>query len=709
MMPTGLRTLLRRLRSRTAVEIYTAGLLASLLAIAAAGLPKIDLLQSAINDDNFTDMVLSTRGELPIDSNIRVLTYDASILDTFDMVDRSTLAMQLAALFELKPRVVGVDFLIETERPEAADGDAMIAALAADHPNLLFGVFHEDSLHRFRLPPPRFKIPERQLGCINLLPDDDNTVRDFRPLWGDDGKKQIESFDVKVARWVDSSAVAYLRSFGSETFIIDYAAGIGEVQRQGAAGDQIFPVMPLRAVFDAMTSGDTNRIAAMRMLLAGKTVLVGYGDIRNSQVTSVVDRFYTPFKPEKNTLPDMHGVAIHANIVNTILKRRVLEPMPTWLNVLWSALLAAALLAGRERLERIARPTLRTAAAYSGFAALFLLAALLPVLAFRYTPYKFSIFMPIGALLIAVPTLEGLQKAIDLALDLRRRARLRAGVPEPIRSGMLAILKAWSPQERLARAIHFVQTQFTTICAVLFAEAAAGGAGRSPRFPSTTLASPTLARMLSATRAFAGDLSPRARAMCELLGLLSESPEIERALRLARSLHIAANEIRRQSLETTDDQTENEPRGGAQTDGAQADGSRPLDADVVGYADLALKTLADRTSGDDEEQFDALYRAVERYARAAAAVLAATPEAGLPSAAEELPPYIILRRCALHRHEEQFIYVSEQQDANNRDDLFDLVYSGRTLRCHPLEHPGLTQFRAQSAPARDDGEDDTTN
>ncbi len=694
MMPTGLRTLLRKLRSRTAVEIYAAGVLASLLAIAAAGLPKIDLLQSAINDDNFTDMVLNTRGELPIDSNIRVLTYDASILDTFDMVDRSTLAMQLAALFELKPRVVGVDFLIETERPEAADGDAMIAALAADHPNLLFGVFHEDSLHRFRLPPPRFNIPERQLGCINLLPDDDNTIRDFRPLWGDDGKKQIESFDVKVARWVDSSAVAYLRSFGSETFIIDYAAGIGEVQRQGAAGDQIFPVMPLRAVFDAMTSGDTNRVAAMRALLADKAVLVGYGDIRNSQVTSVVDRFYTPFKPEKNTLPDMHGVAIHANIVNTILKRRVLEPMPTWLNVLWSALLAAALLAGRERMERIARPTLRTAAAYSGFAALFLLAALLPVLAFRYTPYKFSIFMPIGALLVAVPTLEGLQKAIDLALDLRRRARLRAGVPDVIRSGMLLILKAWSPQERLARAIHFVQTQFTTICAVLFAEAEAAEAGRGLRYPAATLASPTLSRMLAATRARTGDLSPRARAMCELLELLSRSPEIEQALRLARSLHIAANEIRRQSHETADDHTQDaDVHVGA------------LDADVGGYADLALKTLTDRTSGDDEEQFDALYRAVERYARAAAAVLAATPDAHFPGPADQLPPFIILRPCALHKHEEQFIYVSEQQDANNRDDLFDLVYSGRTLHCHPLDHPGLSQFRVQSAPAREEDAD----
>lgn len=664
---------LGRIFSRTGREIIATALLAAVITVVASDLPKIDLLESAINDDNFTDLVLQTRGELPIDTTIRVVTYDEAILDTFDMVDRAALAMQLAALLELKPRVVGVDFLIETERPEAAEGDAMLAALAADHPNLLFGVFYEDSLKRFRLPPARFKLPERQLGCINIQPGEDNTIRTYRPVWGEDGAKQFESFDVKIARAIDSSAVDYLLSFGGEEFTIDYAAGIGEVQRQGAAGDQIFPVMPLATIFGIVTSGDTAGLRALREQFAGKAVLVGYADIRTGQVTSVVDRFYTPFKPEKNTLPDMHGVAIHANIVNTILERRVLENVPMWANILWSAAMVALLLAGRERLERVGNPTRHTVLSYAGFIALLILAALLPVLAFRYTPYKLSIFMPIGSLLLAVPTFEGLAKAIDLWLDVRRRGRLKRSAPGIMRADMSWILKAWSPDERMERAVHFLHRQFHMAAAALFDEAIAG---RGPMFTQQTIGAPTLARVLDGVAGAESAMSPRARAAAALLRLLAADAEIARTLQLSRSLYIALNEIRRQSRDTA-----------VLAPGAEA----TVDRNVEGYADLALKTLAGRSG--DEERFDTLYGAIERYAAAAVPVLAEAPTPPLPAETEQLPPFVFACRCAHHDATEQFVYFGVQEDADSTDDLFDLVYIGATLRCQPTEHVGLGRFK----------------
>ncbi len=678
--------MLQRMFSRTARRMMIAAVLAAVLTISLDELPKIDLLKAGINDDNFADLVLQTRGELPIDTNIRILTYDATMLDTFDMVDRAQLAMQLASLFELKPRIVAVDFLVETARQEAPEGDAMLSALVADHPNLLLGIFFEDSLNRFRIPPRSLNIPAAQLGCINIVTDADNTIRRYRPLWGADGGPTFESYDVKVAHAVDSSATAYLRSFGNEEFIIDYAAGIGETQRNGAAGDQIFPVMPLAEVFRVVSSGDSAATAALREQFAGKAVLVGYGDLRGGQVTSVVDRFYTPFKPEKNTLPDMHGVAIHANIVNTILQRRVLEQIPTWANVIWAAAVVCLVLAGRERLKRLKSPTLRTVYTYAGFISMMVVAALIPVLTFRYTPYKLSIFMPIGAMLLAVPTLEGLNKAIDMIMDLRRRARLRRPLPPSIQAGMQAILRAWGIDERMELAIHFLQTQFHLVTAVLFAEAATG---RCPRFQPAHLNAPTITNMGADAElllAAPDAISTTARTAARAVALMANDPLLARTLRLSRSMYIALNEIRRQSSEEPADErhlTRNAD------DAAQS---------TTSYADLALKTLA-AGGGDDGERFDALYAALERYAAAMAGLLR-RPDgsvADLLAPGQDLAPFAFTCRCAQHGTNEHFVYVCVQEDANSTDDFFDLVFAGQTIRCQPVEHPGLSLFREQAA------------
>ncbi|MEP7219966.1 MAG: CHASE2 domain-containing protein, partial [Bacteroidota bacterium] len=329
------------LSRKRGIEIIAASCIAVILTAIITYIPKFDLVEAAMNDDNFTDIVLRTRGDLPIDTNIRVVTYDAAIFDSTDRVDRTLLTLRLAALMELKPRVAGVDFLLEDLRPEAADGDTMLASLIADHPNLIFGIFHEDSLNRFRIPPALFGSPNR-FGCINLQDDDDGTIRTYTTLWGEPEKQQVESFDLRVARLADSAAAAHLDRFSQRTFVIDYAAGIGETKRSSdAGGDQVFPTIPLDTIFNIISSGDSAGTEALRDIFAGKTVLVGYGDIRKGQVTSVVDRFYTPLRQEKQGLPDMNGVGIHANILNTILAGRIVQIVPLWLNLVWGFVLVA--------------------------------------------------------------------------------------------------------------------------------------------------------------------------------------------------------------------------------------------------------------------------------------------------------------------------------------------------------------------------------
>ena len=653
------------------VSILVAGLTALI-----TSLPKFELVEAAMNDDNFTDIVLQTRGELPIDTNIRVLTYNQSIFDSLDRVDRAALAMRLAALLELEPRTVAVDFLIEDQRPEAPDGDEMLKSLIAAHPNLLFGVFHEDSLDKFRLPPTWFAIPDSQLGCINLQEDDDRTMRTYTTIWGNPDKKQIESFDLRAARRVNPDAVAHLQSFSGTTFVIDYAAGIGEVQRDGGA-QQIFPVIPLDSVFNGLLSGDSIVRGVYAELLSGKTILVGYGDLRPGQVTSVVDRFYTPLKPGKNSLPDMHGVAIHANILNSILKRRILQVMPLPVNVLWGACMVMALLLWRERLERVANPTRRTVLFYIGLATLFVLGVLLPILAFRYTPYKFSIYTPLAGILLAVPTIEALGRGIGFAHDLLRRTRLGAAVSPRMRTSLVALLRPWSIDERLQGATHLLQYEFSRTCDILLHLSLDEP---SIRFSPETIASPTLPRIQRDLQAIPKEslaTIPSAAEAKRRIELLASDPLLSTSLRLSRSLYIALNEIRRQTA-TADEITDEEL-------------SEQEILAATEYADIALKTL---TSGADEmalERFNALFKSLMRYAVAVGVV---ADDLELQT---ESYPLAFESRCRLHNENERFVYICTQEDANNRDDFFDLVYGGATIRCQPEEHPTLTDFKKKMA------------
>lgn len=671
----------RHLHVRDLLRLAAFSILTALVTLVVSALPRFEVVESAMNDENFTDLVLQTRGEAPIDTSLFILTYNRSLFDNNDRVDRGLLAMRLAAVLELKPLAVGVDFLIEDRRPEAPDGDEMLKGLIASNSNLVFGIFHEDSLRRFRVPPPWFEIPDAQLGCINLQEDKDRTIRTFTRIWGDDGKKQYESFDVNLSRRIDPAAVRNLLRYSQKTFVIDFASGIGEVVRDPdeTGATHIFPVLPIDSVFNGVMSGDSTKRAVYASLLRGRCVLVGYGDLRQGQVTSIVDRFYTPLKPEKNALPDMHGVAIHANIINTILKRRIMEVMPTWANLVWGSLIVFALLTWREWLKRLRRPTARAILFYAAFAALFVLGAFVPILLFRYTAFKFSIYTPLAGLLLSVATAEAATKAMGLMKDIRRRRRLRDPIPAQLRPRVRAILVPWSSDKRLEQGIHFIQMEYHRLCSVLFVEALSVPLFA---FPESTIAAPTLPRMLSALHLIDRDALPlgsRRSIACDLLARMTEDVALRDALELSRSLYIAINEIRRQTVAVA----------------ATSDTSRVPDeamAVAASYADLALRTLSGSEEGDDGERFEKLYEAIERWAVDAGTILHSHGWTEYIDTSD-LMPYAIRSECRLHHVEEEFIYLGTQEDANNRDDYFDLVYGGSTIRCQPREHPGLSEFR----------------
>ena len=680
---TGLR---HTLPFRRVAELLFCALVMALLTLFIGDLPELEVVETTVNDDAFSDFVITTRGELPIDSNIVVLTYGPEIMDIEQRVDRAMLSQYLLALFELEPAVVSVDYLVEDERPEFPDGDAMLAGLIQDHhDDLIIGIFKEDSLDRFRLPPPFFNLQSQQLGCINYMPDDDRVIREFRRRWTSGDNSTYEAFGIKIARRIDSNAVAYLESFDADQFLIDYAGGIGE--HEASEGDnaiQVFQTFPLESVFNAVFGEDEAQHAFYQEFLKGKAVLVGYADLRRGQITSIADRFYTPLKPEKNSLPDMHGVAIHANIVNTILQRRLVVDAPGWINVLWGTLIVFLMYYGFEAFRRVRPVRTRALLMYPGWLLLLGLALILPVFLFRYTPWKLSIYTPFAGLILGRLVLGVFDKVKHIVQDWYLRQRLRRPMPLGLQKELREILGLSDLKERYIQSLHIIQRLFHTSCARMFAEAMRSDVA----FSRETIGAPTPVRIRQGfNKQETEQITTNLRDAMSIVDLLTENPVLRKSLRVARSLVIAINEINRQNA-ALDDEERIEEEEEAQVD-SQED-----------YAETVMAAMSGDVSSDEYETFEVIYKALESFGFKAAELLQNSDGSFRGITPDELVgdvthPFILPERCLVHDREEIFVYLSEQEDANNQDDYFDLIYAGDTIRCRTETHPGLTEFREE--------------
>jgi len=666
-------------RLRTALIVVAAAVAAAGVATIVDELPQWDLLQPGINDQTYTDLVLKTRGELPIDTAIRILLYDGAILDSARRVDRSALAVRLATLLDCKPRVVGVDFLMEDVRAEAPDGDTMLAQIIRTNPNLLIGVFHEDSsrntANRFRLPPPTLGIPQEQLGCINVDQDDDRAIRTWRAVWGGNNSRHFPSLALRLAERSRPESTRSIDTTDDRTYVIDYAANVVPVGDEGSG--QVFPSFPLEDLYRAVMNDDTVRAAFYRNELRGRTVLVGYGETGGTQVTTIVDKFSSPFRPNDNSLPDMHGVVVHANILNSILRGRVVEVVPVWANILWGAALIAVMLGVRRRIERSSGTTRRTVLGYSSFGFFFLLGALLPVLAYRYLEVKFSIHTPVAGVLLAVPSYEALSRAVELVRDVFRRRRLRRlGLPDDMERVALNILRPWNVQQRRIHLLHTVSYLYQRLCIVVI-DAARRGALPFDLDESVRVL-PAPRRMADVVNdPISAELTGSVRSAARCIRTMTGTPLLVDALALARSLSIALNEIRRHTY--------------GEQSGELVQETELRESDAVAEGEQAtIEALMGRGESESIERFDALYRTFEE-----ALVLAgAEPSApALIPAASSLEPLLHHSRCRQHKGEEVFVFIGMQEDANNRDDYFDLVYAGCEPECLPERHIGLSAFK----------------
>ncbi len=678
-------------RSSRIAELLGVAFVMALLTLFIGDLPELEVVESTVNDDSFSDLLVTTRGELPIDTSIIVLTFGPEFLDEAQRIDRGLLAQGIAYTFAFEPAVVGVDFLIDDVRDDKPENDAMLAGVIGDyHERLIFGLYSIDSLGTAPAPPALFGLRDENLGSVNLREGEDRVIRTFRPDWpGVDGKP-MPLLSVRVAEHLDPEAVAHLRSFDADELVIDYAAGIGEheFRAEGEAGLHVFPSLPLEVVAEALMSETSDDDEAMRELISGRAVLIGYADLRDGQVRSVVDRFYTPLKPEANARPDMHGVAIHANILNTILQRRIVTKVPVGVDLLWGTLIVFFMFLGHEFFIGLRPERKRAIVRYGGWAILLAVALFLPILLFRTTSWKLSVYTPFAGLLLGRFVLATFDRLKRFVRDARRRNRIRSVVAPSAREHFLHPLATSDPNERYLAALHLLQRIFhTSVDRVLRATS------EGDLFLSTeTVASPTPYRILEDVDTIGADLFPLAvRSDIDRIRKIDESTTAQKALRTARSLVIAVNEIDRQQ-KVLEEQERARYGDDVELYGEDPYETSQADAVLVAASGADAATFA----GSDLLLDELIAIAVGAGNNGTSALL---PQ---PEEVEGDLPFVLQTTCTVHGVEEMFVYLSEQEDANNRDDYHDLVYAGETIRCRPQSHPGLTRFRELSSDATTD-------
>ena len=169
---------------------------------------------------------------------------------------------------------------------------------------------------------------DEQMGYVNLATNDGFSVRAFEPFHSIDGQPR-QSFALKLAGKVDPT-IAEITSERSNT-----VEWINFKRIQPGIINMEFPINEYKAVHYAYTSvkeflADT--ASYNKEYLKDKIILIGFNG-EDDDALSMKDRYFTPLNQiyHGRSLPDMHGVVVHANIISMLLTKDFINEMPEWL------------------------------------------------------------------------------------------------------------------------------------------------------------------------------------------------------------------------------------------------------------------------------------------------------------------------------------------------------------------------------------------
>lgn len=250
------------------------------------------------------------RGARPPDAPIVIVTIDESSINEIGKwpFPRALHGELLQKIAEGRPLAIGFDVIFEGPSARGADDDLILADSVTLAGNVVLAAMvitdHQGFYKRetMSMPNPTVRQGAAAVAPINLEHDSDGQVRRARlrvPLGGE----PVSAFDIELYRLATKAGLA--------------AAPLPTdpvVQINFRGGPRTYPWVPFYRVLRGEVAPSVFRD---RIVLIGPTS------------EALHDVFATPFSPR----PDMPGVEIHANLLDTYLTGNPMRESPRWASI----------------------------------------------------------------------------------------------------------------------------------------------------------------------------------------------------------------------------------------------------------------------------------------------------------------------------------------------------------------------------------------
>jgi CHASE2 domain-containing sensor protein len=233
------------------------------------------------------------------------------IIINIGQADREGLAMLIEKTAAMKPRVIGLDVLLDG--PREPYKDSLLSETFKRHKNLVAAAkFQLDSADRFTMQHNYFLKDAAHVGYVNFPNDDKESTRFVFPVKKNEDTT-FYSFSSTLLKLYDTSAFQKLAKKGDQKLIINYSR----------RSDQYLVVEGEDILMDNVDS----------TALEGKIALLAYVgsspfDIEDKKFTPMNEKYYG------KSFPDMNGIVVHANIISMALDDDFVKKVPLWMNLL---------------------------------------------------------------------------------------------------------------------------------------------------------------------------------------------------------------------------------------------------------------------------------------------------------------------------------------------------------------------------------------
>ena len=276
----------------------------------------IDPFSEAIKNHDLMDVAFS-RFRTHTDPSLfddRVLIINSGV------TDRAKIAATISYLNQKQIAGIGIDIRLDSNHQETAD--TLLQRAIQQSGKVVLGYFFREKAEGIEkdsvVPPSAFFQQSATNGYVNLASNDRFSVRAFEPTHKFDDKEGV-SFALALASKADPTIETALKQRAHEKEWINFR------RIQPGLRSMEYPINSDQVTHYVLVNIDQflrDTSSFQQDYLKNKIILIGFCG-EDDGAFSMNDRWFTPLNEQSTgrSLPDMHGVVVHANIISMLLDK----------------------------------------------------------------------------------------------------------------------------------------------------------------------------------------------------------------------------------------------------------------------------------------------------------------------------------------------------------------------------------------------------